>query len=98
MVVEQVRDIGTFFGYHLKMDTQISKMCKNAWISLSHIYKIRHHLTEDQTKSVVHAYLKSELDCNNSLLAITQKTQLQCVQNATAKVILKKRKATMSFI
>ena len=94
--VEQVRNIGAFFDCHMKMNKQVSQMCKNAWISLYNISKIRHYLTEDQAKSVVHAYVTPKLDGNNSLLAgttTTQKTQLQRVQNAAAKVIMRKKKS-----
>ena len=64
-------------------------------MNLYNISKIRNYLTIDQTKSVVHAYVTPKLDCNNSLLnglSSTQKSQLQRVQNAAAKVITRHKK------
>ena len=51
------------------MDGQVKSVCRNAWINLYNISKIRKYLTEDQTKTIVHAYVTSKLDYNNSLLA-----------------------------
>lgn len=63
-----VRNIGVQFDNHLKMDKQITTMCKSAWFSLFTISKIRNFLTEEQTKTLVHAYVTSKLDGFNSLL------------------------------
>ena len=42
---------------------------KKASINLHNIGKTRSYLTEDQTKTAVHAYVTSKLDGNNALLA-----------------------------
>ena len=52
-------------------------------------------MNEEQTKSVVHAYVTSKLDANNALLAGTPSvltSQLQRVQNAAAKLVKKLKK------
>ncbi len=90
-----VRNIGAYFDCHLKMDTQVSKMCKSAWFNLYNISKIRIYLTTEQTKTAVHAYVTSKLDNNNSLLAgipLVLTSKLQSVQNAAAKLITKSKK------
>ena len=53
------------------------------------------HLTEDQLKTLIHAYVTSKLDTNNGLLCGEYKyliAKLQLVQNAAAKVIYGLRK------
>ena len=37
----EVRNIEAYFDCHLKMDTQVAKMCKSAWFHLYNISKIR---------------------------------------------------------
>ena len=51
----EVRNIGAYFDTELKMHTQVKNMCKSAWLNLFNISKIRKLLTEDQTKTIVHA-------------------------------------------
>ena len=71
------------------------KVCSSSWYQLYNISKIRQHITSDQTKIVVHAYVTSKLDFNNALLYnIPQyiRNKLQLVQNAAAKVITGNKK------
>ena len=65
---DKVRNIGAMFDSEMKMDTQVNSMCKSAWFHLYTIGKIRSYLSDDQTKSVVHAYVTPKLDRNNALL------------------------------
>ena len=61
-------NIGAMFDSEMKMDTQVNGMCKSMWFHLYTIGKIRSYLSDDQTKSVVHAYVTPKLDGNNALL------------------------------
>ena len=93
--VESVRNIGAMFDSEMKMDVQVRHVCSSAWHRLYNIGKIRHYLTVDQTKMVVHAYVTSKLDHNNTLLYDISKclsNRLQLVQNAAAKLIARKKK------
>ena len=93
--VKQVRNIGAFFDSELKMNVQINNMCKSAWLHLYNISKIRQYLSQDQTKSIVHAYVTTKLNSNNSLLAgitLEQRRRLERVQHAAAKLITKSNK------
>ena len=93
--VESVRNIGAMFRSEMKMDVQVRHVCSSAWHRLYNIGKIRHYLTVDQTKMVVHAYMTSKLDHNNTLLYDISKrlsNRLQLVQNAAAKLITRKKK------
>ena len=77
------------------MDVQVRHVCSSAWHRLHNIGKIRHYLTVDQTKMVVHAYVTSKLDYNNTLLYGISKrlsNKLQLVQNAAAKLITRNKK------
>ena len=92
---KQVRNIGAFFASELKMNTQINNMCKSAWFHLYNISKIQHYLSQDQTKSIVHAYVTSKLDSNNSLQAgitLDQRRRLERVQHAAARLITRSNK------
>ena len=83
------------FDSEMKMDVQVRHVCSSAWHKLYNIGKIRHYLTVDQTKMVVHAYVTSKLDYNNTLLYDISKrlsNRLQLVQNAAAKLITRKKK------
>ena len=64
-----VKNIGATLDGNLKMENQISLSCRSAWFYLHHISKIKKCLDEEQTKSVIHADVTSQLDQNNSLLA-----------------------------
>ena len=92
---DSVRNIGAIFDTHLKMDQQISQTCKSAWHRLYQIGKIRPYLSVEETRSVIHAYVTSKLDQNNSLLLgipDTQISRMQKVQNAAAKIVYRKKK------
>ena len=97
-VSNTVRNIGAMFDQEMKMDAQVNSMCKSAWYHLYMIQKIRHYLTFDQTKSIVHAYVTSKLDGNNALLGghiesrKGLKRKLQLVQNAAVRLIKHTRK------
>ena len=84
------------FDSEMKMDTQVNSMCKSAWFHLYTIGKIRSYLSDNQTKSVVHAYVTPKLDGYNALLVGPRREylidKLQLVQNAAAKIITKLKK------
>ena len=92
----KVRNIGAMFDSELKMDAQVNTMCKSAWFHLYTIGKIRHYLNDEQTKSVVHAFVTSKLDGNNALLMGPRRdhliNKLQLIQNAAAKIVTKSNK------
>ena len=90
-----VRSIGACLDREMKMNSQVSAVCKSAWYHLYQIGKIRKYLTEEQTKSLVHAHVTSRIDQNNSLLLGLQQYKLkkiQLVQNAAARLIKGLRK------
>ena len=85
------KSIGATLDCHLNMNKQVVTTCRSAWYHLHQISKIRKFLTVDQTKSLVHAYVTSRLDQNNSLLLGLPKKlilRLQNIQNAAARLIM----------
>ena len=92
--VESVRNIGAMFDKRMKMKAQVKHMCKGAWHNIHIIGKIRQYLTQDQTKTVVHAHVISKLDNNSLLTGIPQYVcrRLQLAQNAAAKLVTDLRK------
>ena len=66
-----------------------------AWYHLYKISKVKQFLTTEQLKTVIHAYVISRLDQNNSLLLGLPKfmiKRLQMIQNAAARLLLGGRK------
>ena len=60
---------------------------KAAWFHLFRIGKLRYILTVDQAKAVIHAYVTSRLDMNNSLMTSMSQaslSKLQKIQHAAA--------------
>ena len=91
----KVRNIGAVFDSQLKMDAQVSQTCRSAWYRIHQIGKIRPYLSTEETKSVIHAYVTSKIDQNNCLLLGAPDnliSKIQKVQNAAAKVILRRKK------
>ena len=92
---KEVRNIGAMFDCHMKMNAQVRTICRGAWLNLYNISKVRSYLNDDQTRCVVHAYVISKLDANNSLLAGSPSrlvSQIERVQNAAAKLVTKSKK------
>ena len=90
-----VRNIGAYNDSILKMNDQVQYVCKSAWYHLHQIRKLQGYLTEDQLKTLIHAYVTSKLDTSNGLLCGAHKYQipkLQLVQNAVANGICGLRK------
>jgi hypothetical protein len=86
-----VKSIGAHFDCNLTMKRQIASTCRTSWFYLHQIGKIRRYLDEDQAKAVIHAYVTSRLDQNNSMLVGQPKKNLKClqnVQNAAARLIV----------
>ena len=93
--VKSVRNIGAMLDSEMKMDVQARHVCSSAWHRLHNIGKIRHYPTVDQTKMVVHAYVTSKVDYNNTLLygiSTRLSNRLHLVLNAAAKLVARKKK------
>jgi hypothetical protein len=85
-----VKNLGSKFDSTLQMDAQVTAVCQSARFHLRNIGRIRRYLSEGAPTRLVHAFITSRLDCNNSLLCglpKVQLTRLQRVQNSAARLI-----------
>jgi hypothetical protein len=90
-----VRNIGAIFDSQLNMVDHVNAMCRSCYVHIRNIGKIRPYLTQAATEKLVHAFISSCLDQNNSLLygipkCLTDK--LQKIQNNAARIITRTAK------
>ena len=86
----RARNIGVVFDSTLSMERHVNTVCKTSHFHLKNIRAIRNLLTRAETEKLVHAFVTSRLDLNNSLLyGIPQSilAPLQRVQNTAARLI-----------
>ena len=86
--------LGVEFDATLKMDRQVSAMCKGHY-HLSNIARIRPYISKEACEHACRAVALSRLDYANSVLfgaSNSQIQRLQCVQNRAAKLIFNARK------
>ena len=78
------------------MSAHVSRMCAGAYFQLHVIAKIRHCLTVNACKTIVHALVTSKLDYGNAVLfGINERliNKLQMTQNSAAqRLILRQRR------
>ena len=89
------RSLGVEFDATLKMDRQVSAMCKGLHYHLSNIARIRPYISKEACEHACRAVALSRLDYANSVLfgaSNSQIQRLQCVQNRAAKLIFNARK------
>ena len=92
---QTVRDIGVFLDSGMDMSAQVSRMCQSAYFQLHNIAKIRHCLTVNACKTIVHALITSKLDYGNAVLfGINERliNKLQMTQNSAARLIMRQRR------
>jgi hypothetical protein len=93
--VSDVRNLGYYLDRELKSHTHINKISCGSFLMLRNIKKIRCHLDQESTKTLVQALILSRLDYCNSLLAGSptyQLHKLQRMQNMCCRVIYNLRK------
>ena len=94
-VVDKVRNLGVIFDRELKMKEHISAVCSKGFHQLYRLRQIRRYLDNDTMCTLVHAFVTSHLDYGNAMfynLPQSQICRLQHLQNAAARLILRKRK------
>ena len=90
-----VRSLGVIFDDKLTMQKQVINQCRNAYIHIRSLSRIKQYLTPDCLKTLVHAFISSKLDYCNSLYLGTPKSvteRLQGVQNSAARLITGSKK------
>lgn len=90
-----VRNLGVLLDSHLTMDKQIRATCKRAYFHIRRIARIKRFLPTPAVKQLIHAFVISQLDYGNALLAALPDARLeplQRVQNSAARLITGSRK------
>ena len=93
--------LGVMIDSNLTLDCHVTAMSKAAFCSIRKIGKICKHLTRDAAETIIHAFVTSKLDSNNSLLYVitnTQLAQLQRLQNTVARIITYTKRTCRSHI
>ena len=57
-----VRNLGLWFDHSMTMRSHVGKVCSKAFRSLYNLCQIRKFLSEDSTKTLIHAFVTSYLD------------------------------------
>ena len=93
--VMSVRNLCVLFDSNLKMDTQITKACQNAYYHLHNIRRISKFLSQEATCTIIRAFITSQIDyCNSLMNGLPENLikKLQRVQNTAARLIFNLRK------
>jgi len=83
-------NLGVLFDNHLNFKSYINNICKNSFLALRNISKIRRYLDITTTERLVHAFITSRLDNCNSLLFGLPSKELDClqrIQNSAARLV-----------
>ena len=83
--VSSARNLGSWFDSMLTIAIHISKTCNSAFYYLYNLRRIRKHLSKDNTKTLVHAFISIRIDYCNSLLYGLPEYQLSKLQRACAE-------------
>ena len=92
---DSARNLGVYFDKSMNMDRHISHICQTAYFQLRKVAAIRPFLTHAAAETLIHSLITSRLDYCNSLLAglpSSSLNRLQAVQNAAARLLMKKKK------
>jgi len=90
-----VRDLGVWLDEGMTMQQHISMICKSANASLYKISRIRKYLDQTSIERLIHAFVTSRLDSNNSVLyGLPDKAlvPLQRIQNRAARILSRTKK------
>ncbi len=77
-------------------DRSVKAVTKPAYYHLKNIARIRCFVSSQDLEKLVHAFITSRVDyCNGLLIGLPKKTirQLQLIQNAAARILIKTRKS-----
>ena len=94
-ITKRARNLGLLMDANMTLVPHVSSLAKSAHYHLRNLACIRKYLNQSTAEKAVHAFVTSRLDCGIALLFGVRKTalyKLQKVQNAAAKLIMKRRK------
>ena len=85
--LESLENLGGWFEKHMPMNTHIGKICCKGFRELYSKRQIWKYFKVDSTKTLVHAFVNSQVDYCSCLLYGLQFNLLQKVCNAAARII-----------
>ena len=88
--VTKAKDLGVIIDQHLTLVPHVNNISRLASHSIRNIGRIRRYLDCNSTEKLVHAFVSSRLDSNNSILyglPASQLSKLQRIQNAAARLV-----------
>ena len=88
------RNIGAILDSTMNMEAHINSVCRNAYLQLRNLSRIRRFLSKEATETLVHSFITTKLDFMNGLLYGLPKTllrKLQKIQNIAARIITRSK-------
>ena len=85
-----IRNLGVLMDPVYTMAPHVNHMAQMAFLKIREISYFRRYLTDDSTKTVVHAYITSKLDyCNSLLFGLPDAliSKLQSAMNTAARLV-----------
>ena len=76
--LESVRNLGSWFDAHMRMNVHIGKICSKAFRGLYNIRQIRKFLTVESTKTLIHAFVSSHLPLRSSGKSLPLVPKVNC--------------------
>lgn len=90
-IASEVRNLGALMDQHMTLKSHVNKVCRAACLAISKIGRIRRYIDRSTAERLIHAFVTSRLDANNSLLYGLPKSEiskLQRVQNSAVRLAL----------
>lgn len=91
----QVRNLGVILDSDLNFNSHIKSITSAAFYHLKNISRIKGIVSKPDLERLIHRFVSSRLDyCNSLLTGLSKRAvrQLQCIQNAAARVLTRTRK------
>ena len=90
LVANEARNLGVVMDKHMTLSTHVNNICKSSFFAISKIGQIRKFINQKTAERLVHAFVTSRLDANNSLLFGLPESaiaKLQRVQNSAVRLV-----------
>lgn len=89
-VVDEARNLGVVMDKNMCLNTHVNNLCRSAYFAIYKISQIRKFIDRPTAERLVHAFVTSRLDANNSLLyglPVNTLSKLQRVQNCAIRLV-----------
>jgi hypothetical protein len=93
--VNQARNLGVIMSSNFSAEPQVNSVVQTAYYHLRRLRYIRDRVPSSSFVTLMHSFVTNRIDLCNSLyhkIPIKLSNKLQLVQNAAAKIVLKRRK------